>query len=120
LKLLIVDDEAELVATLVRFLSRTGHTGGTAFNLQAAKDYLAQNQPELVITNYRLPDGDGLEIVRLVRQKYPHTPVILMTGDHEPGLQETSRKAGVAVLLHKPFSLKALTDAIRSSTAPGP
>lgn len=120
MKLLIVDDETELVATLVRFLGRTGHTSGTAFNLQTAKDYLAQSQPELVITNYRLPDGDGLEIVRLVRQKYPHTPVILMSGDHEPGLQQTSRKAGAAVFLRKPFSLKALTDAIRASTTPRP
>jgi len=113
--LLIVDDEAELVGTLVRFLNRFGHDCVTAFNVQQAFDAIAQDRPELVITNYRLPDGDGFEVIKHVRQALPQTPVILMTGYHDSVLEQASRKAGVAAYLRKPFPLAALTRAIETA-----
>jgi len=114
MKLLIVEDETELIATLVRFLSRAGHSCATALNYQAAMDHIARSYPQLVITNYQLPDGDGLGVIKAVRQKYPLTPVILMTGYHTPTLEEAARKAGAAAYLRKPFALTALAAAIRS------
>jgi len=73
-----------------------------------------------VITNYRLPDGDGLRVIRTVQQRLPRAPVILMTGYHDSGLEEASLKAGAAAYLRKPFALTALADAIRAITSNKP
>jgi len=94
MKLLIVDDEIELVSGLIRFLGRFGHNCATALDLNGAIDHITHDASDLVITNYRLPDGDGLDVIRTVQQKLPRTPVILMTGYHESFLEEASEGFG--------------------------
>jgi len=80
MKLIIVDDEWELAEVLARFLRRSGHDCLTALDVQGAIDAITQHRPGLVLTAFRLPDGDGLQIINHVRQTLPQTPVIVMTG----------------------------------------
>jgi len=116
MKLLIVDDEPDLVDVLVRFLGLSGYNCLTAFDVKQATDALAQHLPELVLTDFRLPDGDGLNVIHQARQTLHQTPVIVMTGYHVPGMEEMVRRAGAANYLRKPFSLKDLKKAIDVAT----
>ena len=94
MKLLIIDDEADLVEALNQYLSQSGHICATALKYHEAIDQIAQDHPELVLTDYRLPDGDGLGIIKTVRQKSQRTPVILMTAYDNPSLKQMALKAG--------------------------
>ena len=112
MKLLIVDDEWELSEVLARFLTHSGHHCLTALDVQRAIDAITQHRPDLVLTDFRLPDGDGLQVINQIRQILPHTPVIVMTGYHVSGMEEMVRRAGATDYLRKPFALKELTRAI--------
>ena len=115
MKVLIVDDEVDLAETLARFLGRFGYGCMTALNVQKAIDLIIQNYPDLVITDYRLPDGDGFEVIKHVQQTLPQRPVIFMTGYHDPRLEQAARTAGAADYLRKPFTLAALTTAVQTA-----
>ena len=112
MRMIIVDDEWELAEVLARFLRRSGHDCLTALDVQGAIDAITLHRPGLVLTDFRLPDGDGLQIINHVRQTLPQTPVIVMTGYHIPGMEEMVRRAGAADYLRKPFALRDLTKAI--------
>lgn len=79
LKILLVDDEQELVATCVRFLERLGHNCLSAYDGAQAIALAARERPDLVVTDLQLPEHDGFEVTRSVRQALPRTPVILIT-----------------------------------------
>lgn len=107
-RILIVDDEADLAQVLAEFLERLGDDTLMALSVRRAIDSANQNLPDLVITDLRLPDGDGFDVIRHVRQILPQTPLILMTAYHDPGMQQTAQQAGAAAYLPEPFALAAL------------
>lgn len=110
-KILMADDEADLVATCVRFLERLGYRCLKAYDASHAIELVAREEPDLVITDLQLPDTTGLEIARHVRQTHRRTPVILITAYNEPGVEEEAYEAGANVYLTKPFSLSDLAKA---------
>jgi DNA-binding response OmpR family regulator len=105
--ILVVDDESDLAATCQRLLTRGGWSVVTAGTCAAAITALvAQPRPALAIVDHRLPDGDGLDVLRAARGA--GTPVIMVTGY---GSSETRRHAlqeGAAGFLPKPFSARDL------------
>jgi DNA-binding response OmpR family regulator len=112
MKILLVEDEVELADTFARFLELLGHDCVTAVNARQAIESVAQHNPEIVITDFCLPDGDGFDVTRHVCRSAPQTPVIFMTANHRPGMEEDAREAGAAVYLSKPLSLDALKNAV--------
>ncbi len=112
MKTLIIDDEAEMAQTLARFLKRSGHDCVVAFDVAQALTSVAQHLPELVITDFCLPDGDGFDVIRHVLQTLPQTPVIVMTAYPALGQEQACRQAGAAAYLPKPFSLVVLFETI--------
>ena len=60
---------------------------------------------DLIITDYRMPKMDGLELTRRIRTKYPSTPVLIITGD---GPVRDLLKSGATACLRKPFNLLKL------------
>jgi CheY-like chemotaxis protein len=115
LKILLVDDESELVATCVRFLEWLGHSCLSAYDGAQAMVLAAREKPDLVVTDLQLPEHDGFEVTRSVRQWLPQTPVILITAYNTPGMAEAAYRAGASVYLPKPFSLIDLRKAIGSA-----
>lgn len=79
-KILIVDDDTIILDSLCEFLTIEGYQTDGATSVAKAKEKLAQQSFALVITDVNLPDGDGFEILTLVRQNYPRTVVIMVTG----------------------------------------
>lgn len=112
LKILLVDDEPELVATCARFLERLGHSCLSAYDGARAIELAAQQSPDLVVTDLQLPEHDGLEVTRRVREALPRTPVILITAYNRPTTAEAAFGAGASAYLPKPFSLADLRRAI--------
>ncbi len=117
LKILLVDDEPELVASCARFLERLGHSCLSAYDGARAMTLLEQEVPDLVITDLQLPEHDGFEVARRVRQALPQTPVILITAYSRAATAEAAYAAGASAYLPKPFSLADLSRAIDSALA---
>jgi DNA-binding NtrC family response regulator len=107
-RILIIDDNEHIVAALKMFLDRKYETF-TACNgaegLQAIER--SQNGMDLVITDLVMPEVSGAEVIATIREKYPETPVIAMTGWGEhPAAAATEAHADR--LLVKPFGLDSL------------
>ncbi len=119
ISLLIVDDE-KLISKLVGdVLRRLGFQQVTAANNgRAAIDYLLQKPFDLVITDWRMHDMDGLDLLRFIRlsphSPNPRLPVILLTGNTEWHEVLLARDSGVTEYIAKPFSARQLVERIRS------
>lgn len=113
-EILVVEDEPDLVHTYERLLRRYDCRVTAAGSLAAGLAALARNAPQLLIADLRLPDGDGLEIVRAARALPTPAPVIVVTGVASPATRDAAMAAGAAAFLSKPFSTKAFTALVQS------
>jgi DNA-binding response OmpR family regulator len=116
-KILIVDDERDLVDAYVRLLERAGHRCVGAFDANEAIRMIDQESPDLVITDLSLPDSSGIEIVRHARAKSQTTPIIVMSGHNTPELNEAAHAAGANMALLKPVSIADLRRVIGEALA---
>ena len=76
---LVVDDERDIRELLVLTLGRMGLRVDTAADLTSARAQLAQADYDLCLTDMRLPDGSGQDLIAHIAQKYPDTPVAMIT-----------------------------------------
>ena len=80
-KLLILDDEKIVTSTLKTLLSLEGFTDTHFFNSPLeAVDFLKDNQPDLIISDFVMPEMNGLEFLKEAKNLYPETCMILLTG----------------------------------------
>jgi len=106
--ILVVDDEADFLSTYRRLLARPGYRIVAAGTVQEALAALHTESPALVVSDLRLPDGDGLEIVRAARALPTPPPVVVITGFSSDKSRKEAASAGVAAYMTKPFSVPAL------------
>jgi CheY-like chemotaxis protein len=116
-RVLVIDDEVELAETYARLLEHLGYSCEKAYDRPQAIELIDAAKPALVLTDLRLPGGDGFEIVKYVRQKWPDTPIIVMTAYGSDEAAETARDAGVFAYLRKPFSNMELAQTIHRALA---
>jgi DNA-binding response OmpR family regulator len=116
-KILIVDDERDLVDAYVRLLARAGHRCVGAFDANEAIQLIDADAPDLVITDLSLPDLSGIEIIRHIRAKSQVTPIIVMSGHNTPELNEAAQAAGANISLLKPVSIAELQRVIAEALA---
>jgi DNA-binding response OmpR family regulator len=114
---LVVDDEVDLLATYDRLLRRHGYRTIAAGTRQAALAALESEPLALIIADLRLPDGDGLDIVRAARACLHPPPVIVVTGFASGQSRLQALAAGATAYLAKPFSTSALTSLVRETLA---
>ena len=100
---LLVDDDRDLLRLLSMRLQASGYRVLTADCIQGARTLLGVERFDLVLSDVRLPDGDGLALFEDIRRQHPALPVILLTahGTIPDAVEATSR--GVADYLTKPF-----------------
>lgn len=111
-KILIVDDEPDLLETCVRLLRQVGHTCLTASTGREAIALIEAERPNLVVTDFRLPTTDGLAVARHARRSSPPTPVIVFTAYPSPHTKREAHEAGATIFLPKPFSAAEFLDAV--------
>lgn len=108
MKILVVDDNASLARGLKTFLEEENHSCLTAGTVKEGIEFLKQNSFDLVITDLKLPDGQGLDIIAQARQTANEMPpeVILMTAFGSVASAVEAMRLGAMDYLTKPVSLE--------------
>ena len=107
-RILVVEDEADLVVTYDRLLRRAGYRVVTAASLAEGLKAIESSPPALVISDLRLPDGDGIGIIQAARALDPPAPVIVVTAFASRAARDSALASGAAAFLAKPFPASAL------------
>ena len=106
-KILVVDDEPQIVTALSRGLTRVGHDVVVARLGQDGLVAAAANLPEVVVLDLRLPDLDGIEVVRRLRS-WSEVPIVLLSGAGSERARVAALDAGADDFVDKPFSMEEL------------
>jgi two-component system, NtrC family, response regulator PilR len=112
--ILVVDDEPDLVANYERLLRRRGFQVVSAGTRGDGLVLVERAPIALLITDLRLPDGDGLDLVRAARRLPTPTPSMVVTGFASEASRAASMAAGAAAFLAKPFAASAFTSLVES------
>jgi two-component system response regulator PilR (NtrC family) len=110
---LVVDDERDIRELLVMTLGRMGLRCDTASSLSDARAQLARNRYDLCLTDMRLPDGSGIDLIAEISQKHPETPVAMITAFGNVDAAVEALKAGAFDFVAKPVELSVLRDLVR-------
>jgi len=108
-KILVIDDEDVVRASCMRILSAEGYAVETAKSGKEGLGMLADRPFDLVLTDLRMPDLDGMEILMEIKEKWPGTDVIIMTGYGTVKTAVRAMKIGVFDYIEKPFTPDDLT-----------
>ena len=114
-RVLVVDDEADIRELLDLTLARMGLSADCAATVAEAKKFLEHERYGLCLTDMRLPDGEGLDIVRLIGAQYGETPVAVITAFGSADNAVAALKAGAFDYLAKPVALDQLRALIKSA-----
>jgi len=117
LRVLVVDDESDIRELLDMTLARMGLACDCAAGVVEAQHWLEDKQYSLCLTDMRMPDGDGLELVRHIEAKYPSLPVAVITAHGSTENAVAAFKAGAFDYLAKPVSLAQLRTLVKSALA---
>lgn len=109
MRVLLVDDEVELVATLAERLEMRGIETAWASECQAALELLDQQEFDIALLDVRLPSMNGLELKRLMEAKRPGMKFIFLTGHgSEEDFKACSAESGQQYYLIKPVQIEVL------------
>src|SRR5712692_2093738 len=114
-KVLVVDDEESVVVTIKAILQLDGYNVATTTSGVQARKMVREVEYDLVLTDLRLEDGDGLDVLRAVRESYPETVTIMLTGYASLESAIQALRAGAYDYLVKPSEVEEL----RSTVARG-
>ncbi len=102
-RLLIVDDERSLLDFLTILLAGEGHEIGTAASITEARKVLAAATPDLVLCDIMMPDGNGLDLLKEIKERTPNTSVVMMTAYTSTKAAIEAMKLGAYDYISKPF-----------------
>src|SRR5665213_925112 len=105
---LIVDDEPDLIELVSLTLERMNLATQSAANLAAARAQLGAHDFALCLTDMRLPDGDGLDLVTFIQQHHPQLPVAVITAHGNVESAVRALKLGAFDFVSKPLDLGVL------------
>ena len=118
-KILVVDDEANARNALAELLDDAGYTVSTAADGRTALVQMEQADPDVVLTDLKMPGMDGLTLIEQGRPRSPHATFIVMTAFATIDTAVKAIKLGAESYLTKPLELDAvIASSIARSTAP--
>lgn len=116
LRALVVDDEPDLRELLDMTLTRMGLEVDTAEDLSGARSMLAEGTDyAFCLTDMRLPDGNGLSLIKEITRDYPHMPVAMITAYGKVDDAVTALKYGAFDFVSKPVDLEVLRNMVRTA-----
>ena len=110
-KALVVEDEGDIALLLELLLDSAKMTVDHARNLSDARDFLEKEQPDLILLDNRLPDGLGIDFISYVKNQYPLTKIIMISGV-DPAAEDAALATGADKFLCKPFTKAQLNESI--------
>ena len=116
--ILVVDDEPQITRVLKTTLSSQGYGIRTASDGEEALQAMSEWPPDLIVTDLRMPNMDGLDLCREVR-KQSRVPIIVLSVKGEETIKVQALDAGADDYVTKPFSMNELTARIRAASSSG-
>lgn len=119
MRVLLVEDEARIASFVVKGLDRNGCTvDWVTTGAEALVRADAGERPDVVILDLGLPDIDGLDVLRALRQRGLSTPVVVLTARSHPQDRSTAWSLGVRDYLTKPVAMAALLERLGIPPSP--
>jgi signal transduction histidine kinase len=120
-KILVVDDEQDIVKVLSKILELAGYEVISAYNGTEAVQHVKENNPDLVLLDYMMPDITGLEVLQQIKAFSEEVYVVMVTGRGSEEVAASVMKAGASDYVIKPFVkdqiLTVVKDTLRIRTA---
>ena len=110
--LLIVDDELSMRQFLTHLFQRDGHAVRVAENGRKAMDMVRQQPADVIISDVKMPDMGGIELLRAAREFNPHVEVIMMTAFANEATAHEAFLLGAFDFVHKPFDNELLKEKV--------
>ena len=115
-KILLVDDEQEFVQTLSERLILRDMGTAVAQDGQTALKMIAEDQPEVIVLDLKMPGIDGIEVLRRVKESNPEVEVIILTGHGSEADRIKCLELGAFAYLHKPVDIDVLSKKLKEAT----
>ncbi|MEO8773759.1 MAG: sigma-54 dependent transcriptional regulator [Gelidibacter sp.] len=113
--ILLVEDDVSFSEMLRRFLERHQHEVTLSYTLEDAKIKVKNTNFDLVFTDLRLPDGDGIALLNHIKTKDTSVPVVLMTGYAEVSSAVKAMKDGAFDYISKPFNPEEVLQVVKNA-----
>ncbi len=114
MRILVVDDDLAVCRSIDRALRLEGYEVATVATGHEALDAVAQNSPDALVLDLQLPDLDGLQVCRRIREAGDDTPILMLTARHGIDDRVQGLDAGADDYLVKPFALEELLARLRA------
>ena len=111
-RVLVVDDEPNALSALAELLGQEGYATATASDGFKALAVMDQFEPEVVLTDLKMPGMDGLEVLRQLRQRSQQTAVVLLTAHGTVESAVEAMKLGAVDFLQKPFAPREIRELV--------
>jgi len=123
-KLLVVDDQPEVCSLLAEVFSARGFEVARAFGGLEALAKVEKEQPTMVLLDVRMPDLDGIEVLKKIREGGPRPPVLMMSGNDDVTVAKRTIDLGAVDYVLKPFDFdhieRIVLKTLSGAQAPGP
>ena len=114
MRYLLVEDSLDVGGSIARFFLDKGHAIDVATTLQIAQDYLGVQEYDAVILDLNMPDGNGMDLLRDLRQAAQSLPVLILSVNHAIETRLRGFDVGADDYMFKPFDLRELDARLRS------
>nr|WP_294898479.1 response regulator [uncultured Pedobacter sp.] len=112
-KILIIDDEIGICLIMSKFLTKNGYQTVTAESGATAFEYLENEKFDLVLSDFRLEDTDGREILRRIKSDFPELIVIIVSGFGDPNLAAELIRMGAYDFINKPIYPNVILETVQ-------
>ncbi len=119
MRVLLVDDEAELIQTLAERLTLRGIAATAVISGAQAQETLVKHTFDVAVLDVRMPGMDGLELMAWIKEHRPHLPVILLSGRGTPEEKQRGLDGGAFKYLLKPIGIDELLDTLQEAVTAG-
>ncbi len=114
-KILLVDDEREFVETLSERLESRDLGSVVVYDGQEALAVAADDEPEVMVLDLRMPGLDGIEVLRRIKREHPKVEVIILTGHGSEADRQTCMELGAFAYLQKPVDIEVLVETLKQA-----
>lgn len=114
MRILIIEDEITLTKTLADGLAELNYQADVAENLKDGEYYISIRNYDLVLTDWSLPDGNGIDIIMPVKTKSPRTAVVILSAREGKESEIEALRAGADDYIKKPFDFDVLVARIEA------
>lgn len=112
-KILVIDDEPGIRGLLATILERKGYAVLLADGGRKGLDLFRRERPDLIVLDLKMPDIDGITVLKDIHAAAADTPVVILTGAGNEKMEKQARELGAAEFIEKEFSLHRLGESLR-------